>query len=411
MSYLSEVFATFFGRIGLEKYVIPVVETPNGTAKNLQANANGELLVDIAGLAEGDLATSAKQDTGNTSLAAISGKLPATLGAKTSAASLSIAMPTDLQPFKIEVPGPAMTTLRTLSGATADTEPPTDGSTWIAMPGAAYSGLLEIPIAGAFTAVGGTVAPTLVTMRVWSRLGSGGAISKVYEETFQASWLTTGIATNPYRPRYIPFNAPDAIVTFTFPDGTAPTITGTVKGRMVTEGSLTSKDFPRDPATGNVVFQGANYDAATQTDKVSDAYKACDLYLNEPLVVNEASKANGDYYGPSDAGLIVGEHGEVSVSFSVTGANGGTVTITVEATNQETWASPIDITKSVWESKAGALITAGSIATAANGTQTGILCLGSGSSPCNYRMIRVKYVVAGGASGAISMSFRRKVRS
>jgi hypothetical protein len=524
MSYLSETFAALFARLGLEKYVIPVAETPTGDAKNLQANADGHLLVDLGGLDESVLATSAKQDTGNASLTSIdgkvatsakqdtaiaalttlhadvdgvetmlgaiagqlpttlgaktsaaslavtlssdepsidvtlagiaalateaslasllsevrelatetalatlgseikfrqeagnshlndiSGKLPATLGAKTASASLSVTPATDAV-FGIEAPENAYQTVRTWAASVADSEPAVEGSNWVALTGANKAGYVVQHYA--ITAVGGTVAPSQVIFRTWIRVGgAGGTIQKIDEWTADASWLVTAAAVNPYWRRIIPVNCDDIFVTATFPDGASPTITGTVSCRAVAHAGLQRRDLTYDPATGLPVVQSKSYDAATGTDKTSPSYQQCDLYLNEPLAVNEATKANGDYYGPSDAGLIVGEHGEISVSFSVTGANNGTVTITVEATNQESWASPIDITKSVWESKAGALISAGSIATAANGTQTGILCLGNGSSPCNYRMIRVKYVVADGASGAISMSFRRKVRS
>lgn len=48
-----------------------------------------------------DFATSAKQDTGNTSLGNIDTKLPSTLGAKTSALSLAVTLPTDIAALSV----------------------------------------------------------------------------------------------------------------------------------------------------------------------------------------------------------------------------------------------------------------------------------------------------------------------
>ena len=47
--------------------------------------------------------TSAKQDTGNTSLASIDGKLPASLGPKAKTGSLSVALASDQEPISVEI--------------------------------------------------------------------------------------------------------------------------------------------------------------------------------------------------------------------------------------------------------------------------------------------------------------------
>ncbi len=45
-TFTSGVFDAFFGRLGLEKYCIPVVETPTNGVRNLQAIADGSLKTD-----------------------------------------------------------------------------------------------------------------------------------------------------------------------------------------------------------------------------------------------------------------------------------------------------------------------------------------------------------------------------
>lgn len=428
MPFFSGLLSKLASAVVDARGVLPLVEKPDGEAVNWQGDENGVPYVNIGGLDESSLATSALQTAGNVILTAsnvllttgnglltagnvlltaIRDRLPATLGAKLTAESLAVALPTDLQPFKIETPGPAMTTLRTLVTALADTEPPTDASAWVAMAGAGHSAFLHIPIAGAITAVDGTVKPTQVTLRVWSRLGATGAIDKVYEQTYDATRLILPAATNPYRPLHIPFNAPDALVTVTFEDGTAPTITGVIKGRMVSQAGVTSKDLPIDVITRALRVMILGYDSPTDTVKTADSIQPCDRYLDEALGLNEASKAAGTYNFPSDDGTISGEHGRYAVEIDVTAPAGCTITLTPQATMRDTWAAPKDVSKAVYSTVTGANL-AGPIVVAAGTSYSSIWIFGAApAGPCSYRKVRVNYVIADVASGALVMSSRK----
>lgn len=69
-------------------------ETSPGVYTNVAVDSSGKLSIAATALPSG-AATSAKQDTGNTSLSTISGQLPTTLGAKTGATSISVVPNTD----------------------------------------------------------------------------------------------------------------------------------------------------------------------------------------------------------------------------------------------------------------------------------------------------------------------------
>lgn len=355
-----------------------------------------------------DLATTiaGKQDTGNLAIAAIGAQLPATLGAKTTAGSLAVALPTDLQPFKLEAPGFAFTTLRTLVAAVADVEP-VDGSAWVAMPGAAYAGIIEIPLDG-FTSVGGTIPPSQVAIQVWARMGAGGAIRKVHEETLDATRLTLTKLTNPYLPRQIPFNAPDAYITFTFPDGTAPTITGVVKGRMIAQAALTAKDLPIDVITRALRVMILGYDQPTDTIKNSPALMECDLALPQPGVLNTTGLAHTTpTYYPSTDGALMHPFDSVSFDYSLTAAGGGTISTWWECSNGDgAWTIPQDITLSAFDLPTKSTPVASPITSAVNGTIKGFVQFD------HLNAVRVRQAVRPNVanSGAAVINMRSKVR-
>jgi hypothetical protein len=436
-SIISSVARTISDLIG----VAPVGEysaTPptltDGQAVNLQVDSAGNLKVASAGTAalptgaateakqdtqttalgtlHTDLATTVagKQDTGNTTLSTINGKLPASLGAKTGAASLSVTLPSDYSPLKVSAPETAPVAIRTFSGTVADTAAPLDAAAWVAMAGAAYAGFLDISLA--ITSVGGTASPTQVTFQVWNRVGgSGGSIKKIDEFTVDATKLVLSALTNPYTRRHVPCNAADVYVTVTFPDGTAPTITGVVSGRAVAVAGLQRRDLIFNPDTQHPVVETRGYDSSSDSVKTSPTVLECDLALPEALVVDTTAVANGTYYYPSADGVLMGIYGSICWEYDVTGANGGTVTISMQATNgSSSWTSPKDVTLSAWESSLGTASSA-TIATAANGTKSGAFHYDlSAEHSCNWERMRMKVVVADGASGAIKLSLRRRVR-
>ena len=420
MSFLTQAFATFFARLGLEKYSIPVLETPTGDAKNLQGNADGALMVDISGLAEGDLATTAKQDVTNGKLdtlhADVNGmtaKLPAALGATTSAASLSMAPASDAV-FRVAAPETAPVAIRTFAATVADvTVIPTDASAWVSLAGAAYAGYADFHLA--ITSVGGTASPTQVTLKFWNRVGGtvagGGAIKKIHDQTFDASQLVLPADTNPYTRIHVPCNSDEVFCTVSFPDGTAPTITGVVSARAVAFAGLQRKDLVYNPATGYPVFELRGYDSPTDTVKNSPSTFECDLSLPEPLVVNEASLAvaTATFYYPSADGITVAPHNNISWDYTATGAGGGTVAVSFEATNNPAWSSPRDVSKSGWGCVAGAAV-AGTVTSAANGTITEIVNFSNKGNSCvNFARLRMKVVVATANSGAFALSINRSV--
>lgn len=334
----------------------------------------------------------------------IASQLPASLGAKAASASLSVAPATDAI-FNVAAPENAFQTVRTWAGAVADSEPAVDGSTWVALTGASAAGyvvqLYEI------TAVGGTVAPTQVVFRTWIRVGgAGGVIQKIDEWTADASWLTQPAATNPYWRRIIPVNCDDIFVTATFPDGTSPTITGTVKCRAIAHAGLQRRDFTYDPATGLPKFQSASYDSATQTEKVSDSYKECDLPLCEPAILNSTGLAHTTpiTYYPSSDGAIMDGWDSISFQYSLAAGGGGTIETWWEIANADVWTLATDCTLAASNNNTGDRPAATPLSSGT--TLAGFMQFDN----LNAKRIRQCVLPKTANSGAVVINMRRKVR-
>lgn len=426
---VANAFADLLGVVPVGEYNATPPVVADGDAVNLQVDATGQLKV--VGGDDADILTElesiddrlvtlhgdvdgveTKLDTLHTDmgttvhgdLTGISGKLPATLGAKTSAASMSVTPATDAI-FSVAAPENAFQTVRTWAGAVADSEPAVDGSTWVALTGASAAGyvvqLYEI------TAVGGTVAPSQVTFKTWIRVGgAGGTVQKVDEWTADSSWLTTAAAANPYWRRIIPVNCDDIFVTATFPDGTSPTITGTVKCRAIAHAGLQRRDFTYDPATGLPKFQSASYDSATQTTKVSDSYKECDLPLCEPAILNTTALAHTTpiTYYPSSDGAVMDGWDSISFQYSLAAGGGGTIETWWEVANADVWTLATDCTLAASNVATGDRPTATPLSSAT--TLTGFVQFDN----LNAKRIRQCVLPKTANSGAVLINMRRKVR-
>jgi hypothetical protein len=313
----------------------------------------------------------------------------------------------DIGAIAVEAPAPAMTTLRTLVAAVADVEPPVDGSAWVTVPGSAYAPFLHIPIAGAITDLGGTVPASEVTVRVWTRLGAGGAINKVHDQTFNGSLLKLSEALNPYRPIHVPINAPDVLVTITFPDGTAPTITGTLKGRMVAEASATSRDFPIDPITRALLVRLLGYDSAADAIKNMPGVFESEFALTESKIFDQTGVAFGTpLYAPNTDGKILIPHDSISFQYSLAAAGGGTISTWWEVANADVWTLASDITLSAFNLITKATPLASPITSAVNGTLTGFVQFDN----INAMRIRQAILPNTANSGACLINSRTKVR-
>jgi len=255
--------------------------------------------------------------------------------------------------------------------------------------------------------VSGTVSPTQVTFRTWNRVG-GSVVTKIDEFTVDATYLSLPVSTNPILPRVSPNNSDEVYVTYTFPDGTAPTLSGTISCRAVSKAELQRKDFTFNPATGHMIFETRGYDSATDAVKVTPTYLESDLALPEPLVVDGTGLTAGtEYFYPSSDGALMAGYDSVAFEYSLTAANNGTITTWWEATlGSSTWTQRNVITLSGGELVLGTQHVSSSLASSTNGTISGITCFD------NLNVERVRQVVkpVTGNSGAVKVSLRRKVR-
>lgn len=297
------------------------------------------------------------------------------------------------------------TTVRTLSTTVADNEPPTDGS-FITLNQTHSNSFVEVSYG--ITAVAGTVAATQVRFKTW-RATADGSIEKIDDFTEYAANLILTSPTNPVRTRTKEFNAKRIFVTVTFPDGTSPNITGTIKARLVTPASacLQRADLTFDPTSGRPVVQTTGYDSLTDTQKVTPSVFETDLALPEALIVDTTGLTAGtEYLYPSADGVEMSQD-SIVWEYSVVAANNGYCEIWWESTiGSNAWTQRNVITMSGYEYNIGAKHPGGKINTIVNGTLTGQ------TSFENFNGTRIRMVVKPitGNSGAVKVSIRRKVR-
>lgn len=285
--------------------------------------------------------------------------------------------------------------VRAFSATTADSEPPVAGSFITITP---QLGAVEFVLNAGMT-FGGTVAATQVRFQFWGRI-SDGYIIKLDTIVIPAATLALTQATNPLLVRRYNAQLDQVYATVTFLDGTSPTITGSILARPVGQSILDSSIWHNDLSTGNLIVQPTGYDSLTDSQKT---VRMNDLYppLNEINVISETSRTAGTtYYWASDSGIEMGGYDALCMQMSVTGAGASVATITVEATlNGTQWD---DITLSVMDDKTHAYLS-GAIVSAAGGN----LSLLWGLYGCNWQKVRVKVVITGANTGAVSASFRR----
>ncbi len=208
-------------------------EVSPGTYANVAVDSSGNIAVGSSSLPTG-AATAAKQDTGNTAISAIGAQLPATLGAKTGAASISV-VPNTNTTFPVSGTLTAVTTVGTITnplpaGANVLGFVSADQSgTWTVQPGNTANttawkvdgSAVTQPVSGTITEVttvgtitnSVTVAPTISTITNRSgTITSGGTaqtimsanatrkyllIQNTSDTTMWCNFTTTAVATQP----------------------------------------------------------------------------------------------------------------------------------------------------------------------------------------------------------------------
>ena len=289
------------------------------------------------------------------------------------------------------------TTIRTFSSTVADTEPPLDGYFVTVSP---QLGAVEFFLVPGMT-FAGTVAATQVRFQFWGRVSDGTArIIKLDTIVIPAATLALTQATNPLLTRRYNAQLDQVYVTVTFLDGTAPTITGSIVARPIGQSITDSSIWHNDLVSGQLIVQPTGYDSLTDSQKT---VRLNDLYppLNEINVISETSRTSGTtYYFPADTGIDMGGYDSLCMQLSVTGAGASVATVTAEASlNGTTWE---DVTLSIMDDKTHAYLTSAVASTAG-----GNLSLLWSAYNVNWQFIRIKFVVSGANTGAVSCSFRR----
>lgn len=154
------------------------------------------------------------------------------------------------------------TTVRTLSAATADSEPP---SSFVTLTGHTPGSFVEFMFN--ITALGGTVTADAVTFKIWRQLSNGYIDAKVEEFTISASDVVKSAATQLMR-KIVPISASKVYVTCTFIGGTSPTITGQIYARPISAGAagLQESDLSFDKLK-NLNVVPPSYDGAANADR------------------------------------------------------------------------------------------------------------------------------------------------
>ena len=376
---------------------------PGGAATEAKQNTT----ITVLGVVTSSLATITSSLTLiSSSISLIEQKLP-TLGIKATSGSISVTLSSDHAPVPVSTPEYSYQTIRSTvgTGSAGDTEPPTTGFVVL-------SGSTTCPYAEFIWNIGnvsGTVSPSQVTFRTWNRVG-GTIITKVDEFVIDSSYLVLPSATNPLMRRIVPNNADEVYMTFTFPDGTSPTLSGTIYGRAVTDANLQRKDFTFNQTTGHMIFEPRGYDSPSNTVGVSQAYVESDLYLEEPLVVSTtALTANTEYYYPSSDGILMGSHDSVSWEYYCQAGAAGTDTVQIwwEATHgSNAWTQRNIITKTGYEQTSGSYLALTPLVSTISGTIQGLVNF---SNPNVTRMRAVVKPIASN-SRTVTISMRRKVR-
>ena len=334
---------------------------------------------------------------------AINGKLPASLGQKTSAASLPVVLASDAY-VQIAAFENAYQTIRTFSNSLVDSEPPTSFTT---LSNYGFNGYAEILYI--ITSFGGTVAPSTITFRTWDKV-AGSTIVKVDDFTMDTVYIALTANQNPLIRRIIPFNSKETTVTVSFAYGYNPTVTGTVYARAVSVGGLQRKDLVYDNASGYPVVQNRGYDSINDSIRVTNVYTESDLYLEEASVVDTTALAAGtEVYIPNSDGILVQNYDTIGWEYSLTANSGADsyVQCWFEATMlSRTWTQRNIITLSGIDLTTGVKIAATPIVTANRGTVASIVNFYHPNAT-RMRMV-VKPITA--VSGAVRVSIRRKIR-
>lgn len=152
---------------------------------------------------------------------------------------------------------------------------------------------------------------------------------------------------------------------------------------------------------GHLKVRARGYDAGTDSQKVFEVSPVNQQFVSESLVdANNVSAATHHY--PSSTGATMDGYGDISLTGSLADPD-GTLTLTVEAMNDEDTAAGdwIDVTKAFYDAKNNT--TGNASYTVTNGTLTFAI----DADNFNYRYYRVA-VVASGATNDVAVKARRK---
>ena len=152
---------------------------------------------------------------------------------------------------------------------------------------------------------------------------------------------------------------------------------------------------------GHLKVRARGYDAGTDSQKVFEVSPVSQQFVSESLVDTTNLAADTNYY-PSSTGATMDGYSDLSLTGKFIDAD-GTVTLTIEATNDEDTSGGdwIDITKAFYDAENNT--TGNASYTVTNGTLTFAI----DADNLNYRYYRV-VVVNNGATNTIIVKARRK---
>jgi len=312
---------------------------------------------------------------------------PKQTGASLALSSVSVPVAvTSSVPISILAGELAYQTVRTFTNTTADAEPP---AVFTVLNSPTLYGSMEVKF-GQMT-FGGTVTASAATIKIWKRVGSD--IDCIDIITYSKSEWEQAAGANRIFPRRYTLNADEVYATVTFPDGTSPNISGTVKMRSVNAIGLQRSDLAYDSATGLPKFLPASYDHLTDSTKVTPLYVAQDLNNPETLLIDTTGLIAGtEYYWASADGILMAPYTSITWEFTLKAGTNATDTIQYwwESTiGSNSWTQRNIITPSGMDPTSGAKLGALVFFTSPAGTTNGIVTFTNEST----NIVRMRMVV------------------
>jgi len=154
---------------------------------------------------------------------------------------------------------------------------------------------------------------------------------------------------------------------------------------------------------GHLKVRGRGYDAGTDSQKVFEVSPVNQQFVSESLV--DTTNVSTDSY-PSTTGATMDGYSDLSLTGQMIEAGGESLTLTVEATNDEDTAAGIwiDVTPAGYRADDNTTGNASIIANAGSGTVNFALDFDN----FNYRYYRVTVTATDSANNTLSLKARRK---